>query len=71
MYLFRDVLDDKVLEDLSELTAYFKQLCSKTLKVDLLEQMEKDIAVTLCKLEQIFVPAFFDVIVHLCVHLAT
>lgn len=31
--------------------------------------MEKDIAVILCKLEEIFPPAFFDVMVHLAVHL--
>ena len=39
--------------------------------MDVLEQMEKSIAITLCKLERIFVPEFFDVIVHLVVHLAT
>jgi len=33
--------------------------------------MEKNIAVMLCKLERIFIPAFFDVMVHLAVHLAT
>uniref|UniRef100_A0A803MX89 DUF4218 domain-containing protein n=1 Tax=Chenopodium quinoa TaxID=63459 RepID=A0A803MX89_CHEQI len=58
---FRGVLDEKVLEPLSELSVYFKQLCSKTLKLHVLEQMEKNIVVTLCKLERIFVPAFFDV----------
>jgi len=38
---------------------------------DVLEQLEKNIAVTLCKLECIFIPAFFDVMVHLAVHLAS
>ena len=34
----------------------------KTLKIEVFEQMEKNIAVTvLSKLERIFVPAFFDV----------
>jgi len=33
--------------------------------------MEKNIVVILCKLERIFIPAFFDVMVHLVVHLAT
>ena len=64
-------MDDKVLEPLVELSRYFKQLCSKTLIVGVLEQMEKSIAITLCKLEGIFVPAFFDVMVHLVVRLAT
>ena len=67
---FRGVLDEKVLEPLVELSNYFKKLCSKTLDIDILEQMEKDIAITLCKLERIFIPAFFDVMVHLAIHLA-
>ena len=68
---FRGILDDKVLEPLAELSLFFKQLCCKTLKVEILEEMEKNIAMTLCKLERIFIPAFFDVMVHLVVHLAT
>ena len=32
---------------------------------------EVDIAVTLCKLEKIFLPSFFTMMVHLVMHLAT
>jgi len=39
--------------------------------MDVLEQMEKKIAVTLCELECIFILVFFDVMVHLAVDLAT
>ncbi|XP_019189999.1 PREDICTED: uncharacterized protein LOC109184453 [Ipomoea nil] len=45
-------------------------LCAKTLRVDELSQIESQIALTLCKLEQVFLPSFFDVMVHLPVHLA-
>jgi hypothetical protein len=31
--------------------------------------MKDDIVVILCKMEQIFSPAFFDVMVHLAIHL--
>jgi len=65
------VLDKKVLDPLVELSNYFKKLRSRTLNIDILEQMEKDIAITLCKLERILIPTFFDVMVHLVVHLAT
>ncbi|XP_065860184.1 uncharacterized protein [Euphorbia lathyris] len=37
----------------------------------MLERLELQIPITLCKLEKIFPPAFFDVMVHLAVHLAT
>ncbi|XP_074302669.1 uncharacterized protein LOC141634360 isoform X2 [Silene latifolia] len=33
--------------------------------------MEENIAITLCKLEHIFIPSFFDVMIHLPIHLAT
>ncbi|XP_021741321.1 uncharacterized protein LOC110707602 [Chenopodium quinoa] len=68
---FQGVLDEKVLEPLRELSLFFKQLCAKTLKVADLERMEANIAITLCKLERIFVLAFFDVMIHLPIHLAT
>ncbi|XP_057250051.1 uncharacterized protein LOC130591140 [Beta vulgaris subsp. vulgaris] len=40
-------------------------------KVAELEKMEMNIAITLCKLERVFIPAFFDVMIHLPIHLAT
>ncbi|XP_059650232.1 uncharacterized protein LOC132295992 [Cornus florida] len=54
---------------LTELSLFFKKLCSRALLVDDLEQMEKDIVIILCKLERIFPPAFFDVMVNLTIHL--
>uniref|UniRef100_A0A803MT56 DUF4218 domain-containing protein n=1 Tax=Chenopodium quinoa TaxID=63459 RepID=A0A803MT56_CHEQI len=68
---FKGVIDEKVLEPFRELSLFFKQLCSKTLKVSDLKQMESNIAVTLFKLERIFVPAFFGVMIHHPMHLAT
>ena len=41
------------------------------LKTYQLEHLENDIIVTLCKLERIFPPSFFDVMVHLPIHLAS
>ncbi|KAH0776637.1 hypothetical protein KY290_008048 [Solanum tuberosum] len=40
------------------------------LRIDNLEHIEAQIPITLCKLEKIFPPSFFDVMVHLPVHLA-
>ncbi|CAN4075780.1 unnamed protein product [Withania somnifera] len=48
---------------------FFQWLFCKTLRRDELEQLERDIVVILCKLELIFPPASFDVMVHLAVHL--
>ncbi|RVW49583.1 hypothetical protein CK203_076745 [Vitis vinifera] len=54
---------------LVELCSFFQKLCAKTLYVNDLEKLEEGIVLILCKLERIFPPAFFDVMVHLMVHL--
>jgi hypothetical protein len=65
----RGLVRKDVYEVITELGRFFRQLCSKTLKVDALQQMKEDIVLILCKLEKIYPPAFFDVMVHLALHL--
>jgi hypothetical protein len=65
----RGLVRKDVYEVIAELGRFFSQLRSKTLKVDALHQMKEDIVLILCKLEKIYPPAFFDVMVHLAVHL--
>ena len=56
-------------EAIAELGRFSRELCCTTLKVDVLERMKVEIVLILCKLELIFPPAFFDVMVHLAIHL--
>ncbi|GJZ96521.1 putative transposon, En/Spm-like, transposase-associated domain protein [Tanacetum coccineum] len=49
----------------------FKQLCSKVLKPHDLVRIENEIGNILCDMERIFPPSFFDVMIHLSVHLAS
>ncbi|XP_010462935.1 PREDICTED: uncharacterized protein LOC104743568 [Camelina sativa] len=42
---------------------------SRTLTIDVIEQLRNNIPVLICNLEKIFPPAFFDVMEHLPVHL--
>ena len=65
----RGYLKKEVFDALTELGHFFKQLCCKTLKVEEVEKMKSDIVVILFKLEMIFPPAFFEIIVHLAIHL--
>jgi hypothetical protein len=65
----REKLTPEIETTVIEMGNFFKQLCSRTLKVDVLKQMKVDIVVILCKMEQIFPPAFFDIMVHLAIHL--
>ncbi|XP_042983138.1 uncharacterized protein LOC122312562 [Carya illinoinensis] len=54
---------------LIKLCSFFKELCSRTLDTRVLEQLQANIPIILCKLEMIFLPAFFDIMVHLAIHL--
>ena len=65
------IVPNNVYDVITELNIFFRELCSKVLKKEALECLESQIVITLCKLERIFPPAFFDVMVHLTVHLAT
>ncbi|WVZ83966.1 hypothetical protein U9M48_031052 [Paspalum notatum var. saurae] len=65
----RGIMQKDMYEALAELGIFFQQLCAKTLKLDVLHRMKKDIPIILCKLEKIFPPSFFDVMLHLAIHL--
>ncbi|KAL3846276.1 hypothetical protein ACJIZ3_003679 [Penstemon smallii] len=67
----RKTLPSKVKSPLIKLCRYFKDLCSKELCPRDLVRLESEIAITLSELELIFPPSFFDVMVHLPIHLAT
>jgi len=66
----RKLLPDNVLNPLLQLSKFFSDLCSKELRDEDLERLSKTIPETLCQLEMIFPPAFFDIMMHLPIHLA-
>jgi len=65
----RSFVPKDVYEAISELGNFFRQLCSRTMRKEVMKKLKRDIPLILCKLEKIFPPAFFDVMVHLAVHL--
>lgn len=48
---------------------FFRDLCTRTLTTDGIQQLDDNIPVLICNLEKIFPPAFFDVMEHLPIHL--
>ncbi|XP_038973982.1 uncharacterized protein LOC120105500 [Phoenix dactylifera] len=54
----------------SQLSSFFKALCSKVLDPKELDQLESNVALTLCHMEKIFPPGFFTIMVQLLIHLA-
>jgi hypothetical protein len=66
---FRDLLPKGIWNALTEISNLFRDLCSSKLNVDHIERLETNIVETLCKLEMIFPPLFFDSMEHLPIHL--
>lgn len=65
----RSTMSDQVAHPLIRLSSFFRCLCQKVIEVGDLDILESEIAETLCQLETIFPPCFFDVMVHLPIHL--
>ncbi|GJR89488.1 putative transposase-associated domain-containing protein [Tanacetum coccineum] len=48
---------------------FFKSICSKEIILQELDKMQAELLVTLCVLKKFFPPSFFDIMIHLTVHL--
>nr|XP_009608267.1 uncharacterized protein LOC104102290 [Nicotiana tomentosiformis] len=68
-FAIREILPNHVYKAITEISIFFRELCSKTVRVDVLDQLATQIPITLSKIEKIFSPTFFDIMVHLVIHL--
>jgi hypothetical protein len=67
---FHDLLPKGKWDALTEISHFFRDICSSKLNVDHILRLEMNIVETLCKLEMIFSPSFFDSMKHLLIHLS-
>ena len=51
------------------LSKFMKELCAKELTIEKLDEAGANVVVTLCRMEKLFPPSFFTIMVHLIVHL--
>ncbi|KAL5576886.1 hypothetical protein UlMin_018585 [Ulmus minor] len=65
----RGMMPKKVRYAITKLCMFFNALCNKVMNVNTLDSIQEELVTTLCLLEMYFLPAFFDVMVHLTVHL--
>ena len=65
----RSVLGKHARYPITRLCFFFNVICVKTVDVSSLDKLEEDVVVTLCLLEKYFPPSFFDIMVHLVVHI--
>jgi hypothetical protein len=52
--MFQGYLDDVVSKVLAKLSYFYRHLCAKEIMVEMMEKLEKEVSVLLCKMENIF-----------------
>jgi hypothetical protein len=67
--MFRGYFDDVMWRVLAELSYFYRQLCAKEIVVEMMQKLEKEIPVLLCKMDKTFPPGFFSPMQHLLIHL--
>jgi len=67
--VYYDLLPKGICDTLTEISHFFRDICSTKLNIDHIERLETNIIETLCKLEMIFPPSFVDSIEHLPIYL--
>jgi len=65
----RSILPPKVRETISKLCLFFRAICSKVIDPGKLPALQRQIIMTVCELEMYFPPSFFDILIHLMIHL--
>ena len=63
------ILPDKVRVAITRLCFLFNVIYSKVIDPKQLDDLENEASIIICQLEMYFPPAFFDIMVHLVVHL--
>jgi hypothetical protein len=67
--MFHVYLDDDVWMALAKLSHFYRQLCAKEIKKEMMEKLEEEILVLICKIGKIFAPGWFIPMQHLLIHL--
>nr|GEX66445.1 hypothetical protein [Tanacetum cinerariifolium] len=68
-YGLQQYLPVDVAKPIIELCLFFKQICSQTLMEDDMLKAQSKVIDILCKLELIYPSGFFDIMIHLVIHL--
>ncbi|KAL0416717.1 UNVERIFIED_CONTAM: hypothetical protein Slati_3503600 [Sesamum latifolium] len=66
---FWEMVPEHVWSALTEVSLMFQVLCSTTLDIRKVQELEDSVAVIMCNFEKVFPPAFFDSMEHLILHL--
>ncbi|KAL5540764.1 hypothetical protein UlMin_044087 [Ulmus minor] len=65
----RSLVNKTISSTIIELCTFFNQLRMRTVNVTDMVKAQDQLVIIMCKLERIFPPAFFDIMIHLVLHL--
>ncbi|WRX10853.1 protein of unknown function DUF4216 - like 2 [Theobroma cacao] len=67
--VFRDILPQRIWDSIIDISQFFRDLWATEIPIDHMETLQGKICETICKLERIFPPGFFNLMEHLPIHL--
>ena len=65
----REILPKSLRQVITHLCLFFNVICRKVIDPTRLDDLENEAITILCQIEMHFPPSFFDIMVHLIVHL--
>ena len=65
----KGIMKDEVRTTITKLCIFFNVICNKVIDIEKLDELENEGYMILSQLEMYFPPAFFDIMVHLIIHL--
>jgi hypothetical protein len=67
--MFRGYFNPDLWKMFAELSYFYRQICGKQVSKVMMQRLEKEISVLVCKMKTVFPPGWFNVMQHLLVHL--
>jgi hypothetical protein len=67
--MFRGYFKADLWKMFTELSYFYRQICAKQVSKAMMQRLENEIAVLVCKMETLFSPGWFNAMQHLLVHL--
>jgi hypothetical protein len=67
--IFRDYFNTNLWKIFAELRYIYRQICAEQVSKVMMQKLDKEISVLVCKIEKIFLPGWFNAMQHLLVHL--
>jgi hypothetical protein len=67
--MFHGYFDADLCKIFAKLSYFYRQICAKQVSKAMMQKLEKEIVILVCKMEKIFLPGWFNAMQHLLVYL--